>query len=65
MTILFSLTDDKEVMLHLHGFVDDLSGDLAGVVARHVRVHVPQHSALRVAQMFLGVWPRSQSMGNF
>ena len=44
-------------MLHLHGLVDDLGGHLAGVVARHVRVDVPQHHALRVAQVFLGVWP--------
>ena len=36
-------------MLLLHGLVDDLGGDLAGVVARHVRVHLPQHHALRVA----------------
>ena len=40
-------------MLHLHSLVDDLGGDLAGVVARHVRVDVLQHHALRVAQLFL------------
>jgi len=36
-------------VLHLHGLVNDLGGDLAGVVARHVRVDVPQHHALRIA----------------
>ena len=46
---MFPLTHDEEVLLLLHGLVDDLGGDLAGVVARHVRVHLPQHHALRVA----------------
>ena len=46
---MFPLTHDEEVVLLLHGLVDDLGGDLAGVVARHVRVHLPQHHALRVA----------------
>ena len=47
--VVRSLTHDEEVVLHLHGLVDDLGGDLAGVVARHVRVDVPQHHALRIA----------------
>ena len=45
---MFPLTHDEEVVLLLHGLVDDLGGDLAGVVARHVRVHLPQHHALSV-----------------
>ena len=47
----------------MHGFVDDLGGDLAGIVARHVRVDVLLHQALRVAQLLLKLWPCR--MGNF
>ena len=41
----------------MYGLVDDLGGNLAGVVARHVHVDVPQHHALRVAQLFLELCP--------
>ena len=54
---ILTLTHDEEVVFHLHGLVDDLGGDLTGVVTRHVRVNVLQHHALRVAQMFLELWP--------
>ena len=51
-------------MLLLHGLVDDLGGDLAGVVARHVRVHLPQHHALRVATPALQQHQDSGHQGN-
>ena len=66
---MFPLTHDEEVVLLLHGLVDDLGGDLAGVVARHVRVHLPQHHALRVAtpalQQHQGNGPLSDHYDDF
>ena len=50
---MFPLTHDEEVLLLLHGLVDDLGGDLAGVVPGHVRVYVHQHHALTVASVLL------------
>ena len=61
---MFPLTHDEEVVLLLHGLVDDLGGDLAGVVARHVRVHLPQHHALRVATTALQQHQDSGHQGN-
>ena len=52
-------------MLHLHGLVNDLGGDLAGVVARHVRVDVPQHHTLRIAYMFLGLCGQASEWETF